>query len=135
MIYIAYCLQYPQTLYIYFGVAVLVGILLGAILHTTFNFIIKTFGIDKASEERGRTLAAYRAEKAAKQARKARQTLPRVGVDLKPLRVDNALKDEYAEWLRREKSPVISPHLRSPGTRGLLSTTILEEDDSSEAGF
>ena len=38
----------------------------------------------------------------------------------------DARTKEYAEWLRQDTRP---------GKRGLLSTTILEEDDSSEAGF
>jgi len=113
-----------QTLYIYFGVAVLVGILLGAIIHHLTRFLIKVLGIDKAPEERGRTLAAYRAEKTERQAKKPKQSLPQIG--LKPMRLDGAIKDEYAEWLKRDKSP---------GTKGPLFTTILEEEDSSEAGF
>ncbi|MCJ1247203.1 hypothetical protein MMC30_004417 [Trapelia coarctata] len=113
-----------ETLYIYFGVAVLVGILLGAIIHHTTRFLINVLGIDKASEERGRTLAAYKAKKTERQAKKAKQSLPQIG--LKPMRLDGAIKDEYAEWLKRDKSP---------GTKGPLFTTILEEEDSSEAGF
>ena len=88
------------------------------------RFLIRLLGIDKASEERGRTLASYRAEKTERQAKKARQSLPQVGI--KPMKLDGALKDEYADWLRRDKSP---------STRGPLFTTILEEEDSSEAGF
>ena len=98
---------------------------MGAVVHYAFILIVPTLGIDKAAEERGRTLASYRAEKAERQARKARQSLPRVG--LRPIRLDAAPKDEYSDWLKQD---------RGPGrTKGLLSMTILEEEDSSEAGF
>ena len=112
-----------QTLYIYFGVAVLVGIASGALLHHSIRFIIRAFGMDSASEERGRTLASYRAEKAERQARKARYAIQ--GSLLSP-RLDSSFKDEHSEW---------STQNRGLGTKGLLSTTILEEDDSSDAGF
>jgi len=88
------------------------------------KFLIRVLGIDKASEERGRTLASYRADKTERQAKKARQSFPQTG--LKPLRLDSALKDEYPDWLKRDKSP---------STKRPLFTTILEEEDSSEAGF
>ncbi|MCJ1388352.1 hypothetical protein MMC18_001198 [Xylographa bjoerkii] len=113
-----------ETLYIYFGVAALVGILTGAILHYSINFIVRSLGIDRVAQERGRTLSSYRAEKTERQAKKMRQTLPKVG--LKPLRPDTVLKEEYSDWLKQDKGF---------GTKGLLSTTILEEEDSSEAGF
>ena len=49
------------------------GILLGAIIHYLAKFLIRVLGIDKASEERGRTLASYRAERTERQAKKAQQ--------------------------------------------------------------
>ncbi|MCJ1382900.1 hypothetical protein MMC17_006013 [Xylographa soralifera] len=113
-----------ETLYIYFGVAVLVGILTGAILHYSIKFLVRNLGIDRIAEERGRTLSSYRAEKTEKQAEKIRQTLPKVA--LRPMRLDTGLKEEYSDWLKKDKGF---------GTKGLLSTTILEEEDSSEAGF
>ena len=99
----------------------LVGIGSAALLHHLTRYVIRALGIDVASEERGRTLASYRAEKAEKQAKKARHVVQ--GSLLSP-RLDSSFKDEYSEWSKR-----------GLGTKGLLSTTILEEDDSSEAGF
>jgi len=113
-----------ETLYIYFGVAALVGICTAAILHYCMTFMVRSLGIDRIAEERGRTLSSYRAEKTERQAEKIRQTLPKIG--LKPTRLDTGLKEEYSDWLKQDKGF---------GTKGLLSTTILEEDDSSEAGF
>ena len=98
---------------------------MGAVVHYAFFLIVGTLGIDKTVEERGRTLASYRAEKAEKQAKQARQSLLRVG--LKPMRLDSARRDEYSDWLKQDRGP--------SRTKGLLSTTILEEEDSSEAGF
>ena len=86
--------------------------------------MVRTLGIDRIAEERGRTLSSYRAEKTERQAEKIRQTLPKIG--LKPMRLDTGLKEKYSDWLKQDKGF---------GTKGLLSTTILEEDDSSEAGF
>ncbi|MCJ1434111.1 hypothetical protein MMC27_003477 [Xylographa pallens] len=113
-----------ETLYIYFGVAALVGICTAAILHYSMTFVIKNLRIDGSGEERGRTLSSYRAEKTERQAEKIRQTLPKVG--LKPKRLDTGVKEEYSKWLKQDKGFA---------TKGLLSTTILEEEDSSEAGF
>jgi len=113
-----------ETLYIYFGVAALVGICAAATLHYSMTLIVRSLRIDGTAEERGRTLSSYRAEKTERQAEKMRQTLPKVG--LKPMRLDTGLKEEYSDWLKQDKGF---------GTKGLLSTTILEEEDSSEAGF
>jgi len=113
-----------ETLYIYFGVAALVGILTGAILHYSTDFIVRILGIDKVTEQRGRTLSSYRAEKKERQIKNQRRTLPKIG--LKPMKLDTGLKEEYSDWLKQDKGF---------STKGLLSTTILEEEDSSEAGF
>ncbi|MCJ1282999.1 hypothetical protein MMC26_002326 [Xylographa opegraphella] len=113
-----------QTLYIYFGVAALVGICTAAVLHYSMTFLVRNLGIDRIAEERGRTLSSYRAEKTAREAEKLRQTLPKVG--FKRIRLDSGVKEEYSDWRKPGKGF---------GIKGLLSTTILEEEDSSEAGF
>ena len=113
-----------QTLYVYFGVAALVGILTGVILHYLINSIIRGLGIDRIAEQRGRTLSSYRAEKLKRQTIRTNQTMPSVG--LRSTRLDPSLKEEYPDWLKQDKGST---------TKGLLSTTILEEEDSSEAGI
>jgi len=112
-----------ETLYIFFGVATLVGLLTGTALYYCSGFIVATLRLDKLPEYQGRTLTSYRAEKRAKEARKPRIHTPKVSA---PPRPGGALKDEYAEWLSQDKGE---------GNKGLLSTTILEEEDSSEAGL
>lgn len=94
----------------------------GAILGYTNAFLVRVLGFSNdVVEVEGRTLASYRAEQAEKRARKARFSV--VG-NLKPRLVANK---PDSQWLK---------HGKGIGTTGLLSTTILEEDDdSSDAGF
>lgn len=95
----------------------------GAVLHYSSGLVITVLKLDQASAQPGRTLAAYRAEKQKKQAAKVKLTMPVVGA---PMKRDGPLKEEYSDWFRQDKGPA---------KKGLLSTIILEEDDSSEAGF
>ena len=74
-------------------------------------------------KKRGRTVALYRMEKVEWEAKKTKTAMPRVGMQS---RAGGAMTNEYAGWMRQD---------RAQGKRGLISTTILEEDDSSEAGF
>ena len=120
---LARVLSRSQTLYIFFGVACLIGVVTGAALHYSSGFVSSVLKLDQAPAQPGRTLARYRAEKQKKQAAKVRMTMPLIGA---PSKIDGALKEEYSDWLR---------HGKGQGQKGLLSTTILEEDDSSEAGF
>ncbi len=54
----------PQTLYIFLGVAVLVGALTGTSLHYASGLIVSLLRLKSQPEEqRGRTLASYRQEK------------------------------------------------------------------------
>ena len=103
----------------------MIGSTAGTILYCFSAAIFDILGMNAApeSQPRGRTLASYRAEKQAKQARQAR--FPPLSSGLKSPQVDGALRDDYSDWLKQGRT----------GTTGLLSTTILEEDDSSEAGF
>ena len=86
--------------------------------------IVRSLGIDTVAEKPGRTLSSYRADKKERQARKKQPIPPRVGS--KPMRLDTGMKEKYSDWLRQDKGF---------GTRSLLATTILEEEDGSEAGF
>ena len=54
---------------------------------------------------------------------KARQELPRFGVNTS--RLSGNMKDDYSDFLSKN---------RGFNAKGLLSTTIIEEEDSSEAG-
>jgi hypothetical protein len=105
----------PQTLYIYFGVAVLVGTVAGAVLSYTNVFLVRILGASQEAEVKGRTLAAYRREKAQRLAEKEKHALPHAF----PPRISAPLA---AEWMKQEVGPE---------SAGLLSTTIMEEEDDS----
>lgn len=96
-----------QTIYIYLGIAGLIGCITGAILHFSFSFLSSTFSIDTASEtkalQKGRTAAEYRA------GRRRRNEKP-IGYSSTP----TVVKKE-------------GPFRKQ---RGLLSQTIIEEEDS-----
>ncbi|KAI9881353.1 MAG: hypothetical protein M1830_003360 [Pleopsidium flavum] len=104
-----------ETLYIFFGVAALVGAVTGLVLHLSSSFVATTLSLDAVTEEQGRTVASYRAEK-----QRAKLSIPRIGAQRK---IDRSLKTDYADWLGKDKGQ---------GRKGLLSTTILEENDDSE---
>src|SRR5271154_5773733 len=109
-----------QTLYIYCGVAAVVGVIAGTLLHYTTKILAAALGMNRMTEERGRTVASYRAELAEKEAKKARHFVSRHGLLPK---IDMKIEGYSSDWLK------------SPVSQGLQSTTILEEDDSSDAGF
>ncbi|KAF2004434.1 hypothetical protein P154DRAFT_43500 [Amniculicola lignicola CBS 123094] len=95
-----------ETIYIYLGIAGIIGCATGAILHFCFNILSSSLNIDTAAEakarEKGRTVAAFR----------------------------EARRKKKAQSLG--SSPVSTPTmLRGPRRqRGLLSQTIIEEEDS-----
>ncbi len=122
-----YCDNYSdclQTLYIYFGVALLVGVLVGALIHYCAAFAIAFLGMDKP-EENGTILDSWRGEKAG----------PKPGQRKAELRSPTGLHSRFGrpmaaspDWLQHDKGDLKSP-------TGLMSTTILEEDDSSEIEY
>lgn len=81
----------------------------------------------------GRTAASYRAERAQKQAKKAKETLT---LEEAHLSLDWESKMNRSSWMRATRNPD-KKHPSTPATpnHGLLSTTIFEEEDSSEAKF
>ena len=107
----------------YFGVAILVGVCTGALLHYSTTSIANRFELSRSSEEGGGKRLSHQTERPGKQARKYRYQVT-------ALNTQNGHNDArikgYAEWLKKDTLS---------GKRGLLSTTILEEDDSSEASF
>lgn len=113
-----------QTLYIFFGIAALVGIVTGASLHYISGFIMSLLQLDAPPEEqRGRTLASYRAEEqerwvAKNPIMKLRQK------EEGPHRDNLRLKEESTD-----RNLVVQDQ-RS----GNRFNTILEEEDSSD-GF
>ncbi len=118
---------FVQTLYIYFGVATLVGILTGTSLYYISVFIRTLLNLDGHIEEpRGRTAAVYRAEKKEKQKLMTNAVFLPISRYTPQASLDVSPKEEYVDLLRPDRG-------RRKGS--LIGTTILEEDDSSEEGF
>ncbi|KAF2474182.1 uncharacterized protein BDR25DRAFT_119801 [Lindgomyces ingoldianus] len=100
-------LERVETIYIYLGIAGLIGCITGAILHLSFNFLSSTLCIDAAAGAKprlkGRSAAEYRA------ARRRRKF----------------------EALDHPSTPPMAMRGGPPySQRGLASQTIVEEEDS-----
>ncbi|KAL9640177.1 MAG: hypothetical protein Q9164_000445 [Protoblastenia rupestris] len=122
--YFVYACWYPfhvlgkfETLYVFFGVAIFVGVLTGTSLHFVSSFTISILRLEAQPEEdeRGRTLAKYRAEKL-------------VGGNRTTPENDSALMNGLKDWRWAKEE-------RGRPTKGLIPNTILEEEDSSEGSF
>jgi len=117
-----------ETLYIYFGVAALIGVLTGSVLHFSSAMLISVLDLKVKPKETGRTAASVRAAREQKKLKEAWQTAaPLRSNQARPM-LDDGLKKEYTEFLDKDRGK------RREG-QGLLSQTILEEDDDSEGGF
>ncbi|KAI4131180.1 MAG: hypothetical protein LQ338_001385 [Usnochroma carphineum] len=114
-----------ETLYIFVGAALLVGVVTGATLHYASAFLIALMNLESQPEEepRGRTMASYRAERKDKLQHETRPP-PRPPVSTSP-RIESTFKDKFSNFRERD----------TYSERSLLTSTILEEDDSSDAGF
>lgn len=105
-----------ETIYIYLGIAGLIGFLAGGILYLTFNVLTSTLRIDASSvhsnavaqarlRRKARTAAEYRADRSRKKEKENESAAPSS---------PTTLRGEMA--VRRQ--------------RGLLAQTIIEEEDS-----
>ncbi|KAL8675967.1 MAG: hypothetical protein Q9186_007464 [Xanthomendoza sp. 1 TL-2023] len=116
-----------ETLYVFLGVAMLVGVVTGTSLHYASGMLAALLRLEKRPQEepRGRTMASYRAERTRKLQLKAiSRSIPELATP--PKIIDTTSTDDFANLLEREKQS---------GRRSLLTSTILEEDDSSDGGF
>lgn len=116
-----------QTLYVFFGIAVLVGGLTGFSLHYVSAFFVSILNLEShPNEYRGRTLASYRAER---QARKDTRDPLRKLEQRSDLSKDiDTLKDEHAAWERLKK-------IRGRTGGQLVPNTILEEDSMDDGSY
>lgn len=114
-----------QPLYIFFGIAALVGVITGTSLHYVSGFIISILNLDSSPEEqRGRTLASYRAEKQERLG--VKDPILRLGQKDETIqRNDVELRKDYVSWYSSQQNQ---------GRRENRFNTILEEEDSSD-GF
>ena len=111
-----------KPLYVYLGIAVVTGGTLGFLLHGATRLINTLLSLDESPEPQGMTVADYRAKRAQKQAKKAEQ------------------ETHDAEVRRPLESALVVPRSRSRrgnrrGPASLMSSTIFEEEDSSEDEF
>ena len=111
-----------QTLYIFFGVAVLVGAITGTSVHYVYGFISSILDLEGQPEEhRGRTLASHRRERQ----QKAEDLLVKVETRGGGLPMSDVTpKEEYRDWEWSKQS-------RGKKRDGLINT-ILEEDSTDD---
>lgn len=104
-------LERIETLYIYLGIAALIGFLAGGILYIAFNFLASTLRIDASSVHSDAvTQAKMRKARSTAEYRADRSRRKEIAAPSSP----NTLRGEMA--VRRQ--------------RGLLAQTIIEEEDS-----
>lgn len=114
-----------ETLYIFLSVALLVGLLAGVALHYTSGILTALFDLDCNSEEpqRGRTMASYRARR---EKLRCKTRIPPMVTQVSPSAArENTLRNDFAHPFERD----------TPLKKSLLTATILEEDDTSDASL
>ncbi|KAI9826879.1 MAG: hypothetical protein M1832_005818 [Thelocarpon impressellum] len=121
-----------ETLYVYLGVAVLVGLASGTLLHLSSGTLVAALdlrarpGEDEAPRSTySSSIDARRARRAAVRAKRQQAgDLPSPGSPegLRHGGLDVGLKREYADWLDKD---------RGRKREGLLGQTILEEEDDA----
>lgn len=99
-----------QTLYIYLGIAALVGVGLGLLVSFVYEFLRKPLGLDESSSSQSRTAKQYRTDKRKRKAKAAA-----------PLMTAGYLSPSHLS---------MSDGARMRRNKGLLSQTIMEEMDS-----
>ena len=119
--------RFLQTLYIFFGVAVLIGILSGTVLHYVSAFGFTVLNLERHSEKQsGKSIDSYRAEKQMR----AEQKDPFLKLKRRDVSVvdgGGGLSGGYADWQRPKQD-------RGRTGPRLVPNTILEED-STDDGF
>ncbi|KAI9700441.1 MAG: hypothetical protein M1836_002456 [Candelina mexicana] len=112
-----------ETLYIFFGVAAVIGILTGSVLHLSSSFLVTALNLESVPAEHEPlplSIAAARRKKRAE-----RSEVPMAKLKQRPT-IDTSLIRDYTVWLEKD---------RGRRKNGLLSTTILEEEDDVSEGI
>ena len=102
------------------------GVATGTGLHYASGFMTSTLNLEsQPGEGIPRSLTDYRAARRKKQQKSAKPSeLPKVEMH-QPR--NGGLKSEYDDWLKQD--------MVQQSKKGLIPSTILEEDDSSDNGF
>ena len=125
-----------QALYIYFGVAIIVGLVTGLILHVLSRTSKHILGLDTQPPEtetkaKGHTAASYRASRE----KKKKLDKEVANVAKARLQVLDSLLHEAVQHSRGGRASMPQGPNTPKRRDGLLSTTILEEVEDSEGDF
>ncbi|EPE34025.1 hypothetical protein GLAREA_07038 [Glarea lozoyensis ATCC 20868] len=113
-----------ETLYIYLGVAAIVGLVTGVILHFFSTLLVSLFNLTPAAQEPRRTAASVRAEREQKKLEAAWE-FSTAKQEPESWRDEVASRRNQAQWLDMDRG-------RRREEPGLLGQTILEEEDSED---
>jgi hypothetical protein len=108
-------------------VGALIGLLTGSLLHFSSSILTKALNIQALPEQSGRTAASVRATREKQRLEDAWQASTPIRSNQARARVEDTSRD-YSEYIEKDRGK------RKEG-QGLLSQTILEEEDDSEDGF
>ena len=97
-------------MFIYLGVAAIIGLITGSVLHLSSSLLVSVFNLTATSEETGRSAASVRAAHEQKKLEQAWDRIP-TNNEKGDLRSDPEM-EKFAEWLEK-------------GDQGVLGQTIL----------
>jgi hypothetical protein len=116
-----------KTLYVFLGVAAVIGLLTGVTLYISSSVLVSIFNLTPDPEEKGHSAASFRAAREKKKMQQQQLEQEWQNSILKnedsTWKSDSSM-EKYAEWLEKGRG-----YRREDG---LLGQTILEEDDDSD---
>lgn len=112
-----------ETLYIYLGVAAVIGLITGSLLHLSSVVLVSVLNLTPIPEEIGRSAASVRSAREQKKLEEVWQS-SKAQADQARWRSDTSTERKYAEWLEKDIG-------KRREEQGVLGQTILEEDDDS----
>lgn len=111
-----------ETIYIYLGVAALIGLITGSILHLSSAILVSMLSLDSQQKEKRSSSSLQSAEQASFED-SWRNARPKGHRD--SLIPDDSLEKRYAEWLEKSRG-------KNKEDQSLFGLTILEEEDDFE---
>ncbi|KAH8821694.1 hypothetical protein F5884DRAFT_768739 [Xylogone sp. PMI_703] len=112
-----------ETIYIYLGVAAVIGLLAGFLLHITSSILTSLFNLNSPSKKTQRTTDSMNVPRKQKN---LENSWSGVGDSTyqDTMRIDDSVQNKYVDWLEKDT--------RRHRDQGLLTQIILEEEDDSE---
>jgi len=115
-----------ETLYIYLGVAAVIGLITGSILHVSSSVLVSLFDLTPGPEEAGRSAASVRA---ARERKKLEQAWQSSSIKSEQVKWGSGISlERYTDWVGKDAG-------QRREDQGVIGQTIIEEDDDSEDGF